>query len=68
MDAKAKERIMQDANQGGEPMNPGDEAPADAPGTGEDLCRACHGTGKIEGEQCKACGGTGKVQQGIGGG
>jgi len=68
MDVKAKERIMQDANQGGEQMNPGDEAPAGAPGTGEDLCRACHGTGKVEGEQCKACGGTGKVQQGIGGG
>ncbi|EIF34171.1 hypothetical protein BCh11DRAFT_01969 [Burkholderia sp. Ch1-1] len=51
-----------------EPLNPGDEASADAPGVGEDVCRACHGTGTVEGVQCTLCGGTGKVLQGIGGG
>jgi RecJ-like exonuclease len=48
--------------------NPGDEGPPDAPGVGEDLCSACHGTGKVEGTRCAVCGGTGKVLQGIGGG
>ncbi|WP_178392248.1 hypothetical protein [Burkholderia sp. SRS-W-2-2016] len=51
-----------------EPLNPGDEAPPDAPGAGEDICRACRGTGQVEGRQCTVCGGTGKVLQGIGGG
>ena len=31
------------------PMAPGDEAPAGTPGTGEDLCRACGGTGILNG-------------------
>jgi RecJ-like exonuclease len=51
-----------------ESMNPGDEAPPNTPGAGEDICRACHGTGKVEGARCAVCGGTGKVLQGIGGG
>ncbi|KVR46602.1 hypothetical protein [Burkholderia multivorans] len=51
-----------------EPLNPGDEGPPDAPGVGEDLCGACHGTGMVEGRPCTVCGGTGKVLQGIGGG
>ena len=51
-----------------EPMNPGDDAPPGAPGAGEDVCRACHGIGTVEGLRCTLCGGTGKVLQGIGGG
>ena len=50
------------------PLNPGDEAPPDAPGVGEDTCQACHGSGTVEGSRCAICGGTGKVVQGIGGG
>ncbi|SDD17201.1 hypothetical protein [Paraburkholderia lycopersici] len=50
------------------PLNPGDQGPPDAPGVGEDLCSACHGTGLVEGQRCAVCGGTGKVLQGIGGG
>ena len=50
------------------PLNPGDESQADVPGTGEDLCPDCNGTGKLDGGDCKTCGGTGKVTQGIGGG
>ncbi|SAK87809.1 hypothetical protein AWB77_04723 [Caballeronia fortuita] len=50
------------------PLNPGDEAEPGAPGTGEDLCPDCNGTGKREGTECNTCGGTGKVTQGIGGG
>jgi hypothetical protein len=50
------------------PLNPGDEAEPGVPGTGEDLCPDCNGTGKRDGADCETCGGTGKVTQGIGGG
>jgi DnaJ-class molecular chaperone len=46
----------------------GDEAPSGTPGTGEDICRDCHGTGRIDGKPCPVCGGSGKVIEGIGGG
>lgn len=47
---------------------PGDEAAPGVPGTGENLCPDCGGTGKIEGRACPECNGTGKVITGIGGG
>lgn len=47
--------------------HPGDEAPPGVPGTGENLCRECKGTGSIDGKECEECGGTGKVIEGIGG-
>ena len=47
--------------------NPGDEAEPGTPGTGENLCRACNGSGKVEGKACPECGGTGKVVESIGG-
>ncbi|TFZ06359.1 hypothetical protein EZ313_06855 [Ramlibacter henchirensis] len=49
------------------PMSPGDEAPRGTPGTGEDICRACGGSGKLNGGVCPECEGTGKVNVGIGG-
>lgn len=49
-------------------MNPGDEAPPGTPGTGEDICAECQGSGKQEGRSCAACGGSGKVTRAIGGG
>jgi hypothetical protein len=49
-------------------INPGDEAPAGTPGTGETLCRACGGSGQLAGSACEMCGGTGKVTAGLGGG
>lgn len=45
-----------------------DEVPADAPGAGENICRACGGSGKVEGKTCAECEGSGKVTTGIGGG
>jgi hypothetical protein len=52
-----------------EPINPGDDAVPGTPGAGEDMCRNCRGTGKLEnGSMCPNCGGTGKVVEGIGGG
>lgn len=47
---------------------PGDEAAPDTPGTGENLCRACGGSGKQDGRPCPVCGGTGKVIEGLAGG
>lgn len=49
------------------PMAPGDEAPAGTPGTGEDVCPRCGGSGRLGGRSCPDCQGTGKVNVGIGG-
>lgn len=55
--------------QTGTPLNPGDDAAPGTPGTGEDTCTACKGSGKLaDGKQCPNCGGTGLVTEGIGGG
>lgn len=50
-----------------QPQNPGDDAPAGTPGTGEDVCPDCRGTGRRDGRECETCGGTGHVVEGIGG-
>ena len=57
---------QQGGNQGSG-TNPGDEATPGTPGTGEDICPVCHGTGKVSGADCKNCGGSGKIVEGIGG-
>ena len=49
-------------------MNPGDEVPPDAPGAGENICRACGGSGRVDGGRCESCGGTGKVIEAVSGG
>jgi len=50
-----------------DPINPGDDAPEGTPGTGENICPRCSGSGRFEGEACPECDGTGIVIQGIGG-
>ena len=50
-----------------QPMAPGDEAPPGTPGTGEDLCRTCGGSGRLNGGPCPECEGTGRVTRGVGG-
>lgn len=52
------------------PEPPGDEAAPGTPGSGEAVCPACGGRGRIEGADtpCPRCSGTGKVTQGVGGG
>ncbi len=52
---------------GPEGTAPGDEAAPGTPGTGENLCRQCNGSGQQDGKDCPACDGTGKVIEGIGG-
>jgi DnaJ-class molecular chaperone len=44
----------------GDPAQPGDPQSAEAP------CRACAGTGRVEGGACRACGGSGKVIETVG--
>lgn len=47
--------------------NPGDEAAPGTPGTGENICSVCNGSGRVDTGECTNCGGTGKVIEGIGG-
>ena len=47
-------------------MNPGDEAPTGTPGTGENVCPRCGGSGKQGTSACPDCGGTGRVNVNIG--
>ncbi len=56
------------SQQSGSGLNPGDEAAPGTPGSGENLCPDCSGTGKMNNKPCPTCGGTGKVVEGIGGG
>lgn len=50
-------------------LKPGDEAVPGTPGTGEEICPTCKGTGKLaDGKECPTCEGTGRITQGIGGG
>lgn len=49
-------------------MNPGDQAPPGTPGTGENVCPVCRGSGRVEGQPCSNCGGSGKVIEELGGG
>jgi hypothetical protein len=51
-----------------QPLSPGDDAAPGTPGTGENLCPRCSGSGQIDGAECPECEGTGKVIEGIGGG
>lgn len=48
-------------------MQPGDQAPPGTPGTGENVCRECAGTGRLRGQPCPNCGGSGYVIEGVGG-
>ena len=53
---------------GGAPKtNPGDEAAPGTPGTGENVCPDCNGSGRLAGRECGTCGGSGKVIEGVGG-
>nr|MBF0682261.1 hypothetical protein [Pseudomonas sp.] len=60
---------MESANQPkeGQTINPGDDAAPGTPGTGEDICPECGGSGRNGGEPCGNCGGTGKIIRGVGG-
>jgi DnaJ-class molecular chaperone len=50
-----------------EKLNPGDEAARGTPGTGEDICPECNGSGRIDGAACPNCDGRGTIVRGVGG-
>jgi hypothetical protein len=49
-------------------MAPGDQAPPGTPGTGDNVCPTCGGSGRKQGSACPTCQGTGTVVEAIGGG
>ena len=54
---------------GGQDLNPGDEAAPGTVGSGDDVCPVCSGSGKnASGGACPNCRGTGIITEGIGGG
>ena len=48
-------------------LSPGDEVAPGTPGSGEDVCPKCNGSGKQDGRDCENCSGTGIVIRGLGG-
>ncbi len=50
-----------------QPISPGDMALPGTPGTGENICPTCSGSGEADGGPCPNCDGSGKVIEGIGG-
>ena len=48
-------------------MSPGDDAVPGSPDSGEGLCPACSGSGRLDGRPCATCSGTGKVVETISG-
>ena len=58
--------MMAAATPGAAQPKPGDEVPEGTPGTGENTCPACGGSGTVSGQPCEACGGSGVVTVNIG--
>lgn len=48
-------------------INPGDEAAEGTPGTGDNICRECGGSGRAANGPCQSCAGSGKVTAALGG-
>lgn len=64
----ASDDQLGDAQQPGtQATNPGDEVPAGTPGSGENVCPDCGGTGQRDNNECVTCGGTGVVTEAVGG-
>lgn len=59
---------MNDRDRQDTKLNPGDDAKPGTPGTGENVCPTCHGSGRVDAKPCQTCGGTGTVIEGVGGG
>jgi hypothetical protein len=59
---------MTDEDSGRADVRPGDQAFPGTPGTGENICPACGGTGRLDGgQECSTFRGTGKVIEALGG-
>jgi DnaJ-class molecular chaperone len=49
-------------------MAAGDELPPDNENAAANVCAACGGSGRLDGEHCEECGGTGETIEAVGGG
>ena len=63
---RARESLSGEPGQPEHTSPPGTEGtpetvPEGTPGAGENICRRCAGSGKVDGSTCPDCGGTGKV-------
>ncbi len=65
MTEKPDTRRPSDSTWGAATMAPGDEAPPGTPGTGEDVCPDCAGSGRSDGGECGTCLGRGRVVKAI---
>ena len=65
LDAPSQKRMHASASP--QTLNSGDEAARGTPGTGEDICPQCQGSGRTGGSACTNRGGSGKIVRGIGG-
>jgi DnaJ-class molecular chaperone len=55
-------------SEAGQPLiKPGDQAPPGTPGSGENICRRCRGSGRLGDQPCPDCQGTGRVNAELGG-
>ncbi|WP_119304273.1 hypothetical protein [Dongia deserti] len=68
MTAHSKRKPEPDHSESATGLNPGDQATPGTPGTGENVCAKCRGTGRVGNGSCEQCGGSGRVIEGIGGG
>jgi RecJ-like exonuclease len=57
-----------ESNPDPEGLAPADEAPAEQPPVGEDVCPRCEGSGVVDGDPCPDCQGRGTILTGVGGG
>ena len=62
---KARHETAERFDGGAATMAPGDEAPPGTPGTGEDVCPDCAGSGRSDGGECGTCLGRGRVVKAI---
>ena len=65
--ANAQRKSTGAAERDASKLNPRHEAAPGTPGTGDDVCPECHGSGRISGQPCRNCGGSGRVVRVIGG-
>jgi DnaJ-class molecular chaperone len=68
IDAKTAAQAAASSDQQQPVMAPGDQAPPGTPGTGDNVCPTCNGSGRAQGAACPTCRGTGTVVEAIGGG
>jgi hypothetical protein len=66
--ARVKDKLLGEAETPQPDRPNADEVAQGTPGSGENVCRRCSGTGMVEGRVCDECNGTGKVITPIGGG